>query len=521
MNWHSVFRLKQVITTGGFSLLWALASAPPAGGAEVIHIGSQRELFVDEFLIERKVDLELQLHSPVPQEVVMTRDAPWEGSGSTFETIFRDGEIIRLYYMGMELTNVNGSKLRDNPGHTELRNAVVCYAESKDGVHWTRPELGLFDFNGSKANNIIWDAAFLDNFVPFKDANPDCPPDERYKAVSSGKGGLYALKSSDGIHWSYLQQDPIITRGKFDTQNNAFWDPMREQYWCYVRDFHGPDGKPTDDTKIGVRDILVATSKDFRHWTEPRRLDYGDSPDEALYVNGVRPYYRAPHLFVGFPLRYIDRPYSPAALRDLPDPEHRRARMAFSPRYGTVLTDGMFMSSRDGKKFHRWDEAFIRPGPQRKDNWVYGDGVMSIGLLETPAQDPTAEPELTLYTHEDHWKKPTRLRRNTLRIDGFVSLHARRPPGEFVSKLLTFTGSELSLNFATSAAGSIRVEIQDEAGQPVSGFSLADGDELFGDTINRTVSWHDRTDLSALAGRPIRLRMVLSDADLYSLKFEK
>jgi len=504
------------------SLFWLLPlSIMSAASSTVTAIGDRRELFVDEFLIQQKTHLELKLHSPVPKEVVLTRDAPWEGTGSDFETIFRDDDIIRMYYMGMELTSVDGSTLRHNPGDpSKRRNAVVCYAESKDGIHWTRPDLGLFAFNGSKQNNIIWDAPHLDNFVPFKDANPDCPLSERYKAVSSGEGGLYALKSSDGIHWSYLQKDPIITRGKFDTQNNAFWDPVRKQYWCYVRDFHGTDGNPTSDTKTGVRDILVATSKDFLNWSEPHRLDYGDSPDEALYINGIRPYARAPHLFLGFPARYIDRPYSPAAMRDLPDPEHRRARMAFSPRYGTVLTDGMFMSSRDGKKFHRWDEAFIRPGPERRDNWVYGDAFVGIGFLETAAEHPTAEPELSLYTHDDHWKRPTRLRRNTLRIDGFVSLHAKRQPGEFVSKSITFTGHELSLNFATSAAGSIRVEIQDEAGQPFSGFALADCDELFGDTIDRTVSWQDRTNVSALAGKPIRLRMVLSDADLYSLKFE-
>ena len=195
--------------------------------------------------------------------------------------------------------------------------------------------------------------------------------------------------------------------------------------------------------------------------------------------------------------------------------------MAFSPRYGTVVTDGMFMSSRDAQSFHRWDEAFIRPGPQRKDNWVYGDGVMSIGFLETAAADPAAEPELTLYTHEDHWKKPTRLRRNTIRIDGFVSLQAKRQPGEFVTKPIIFKGQELTLNFATSAAGFIRVEIQDQTGRPLPGFSLADSDELFGDTIDRTVSWRDRTNLRALSGQPIRIRMVLSDADLYSLQFKE
>ena len=510
-------RLAFLFNFGAVGASSLVAAAPDVA---VIDLGSRRELLLDEFLIAKKTNLELKLHSPVPQEVVLVRDAPWEGTGSTFETIFRDGEIIRIYYMGMELTNRDGSKLRDHLGSTERRNAVVCYAESRDGIHWTKPDLGLFVFNGSKENNIIWDAAHLDNFVPFIDENPDCPPDERYKAVSSGKGGLFALKSSDGIHWDYLQNEPIITRGKFDTQNNAFWDPLRQHYWCYIRDFHGPDGLPTTDTKTGVRDVLVATSKDFRHWSEPRPLDYGDSPDEALYVNGVRPYFRAPHLFLGFPLRYIDRPYSAAAMRDLPDPNHRRARMVFSPRYGTVLTDGMFMTSRDGKKFHRWAEAFIRPGPQRKDNWVYGDCLISIGLLETPAADPTAEPVLTLYTHDDHWKKPTRLRRNTLRIDGFVSLHAKRAPGEWVSKPLRFAGDHLSLNFASSAAGFIRVELQDESGAPLPGFSLAECDELFGDILDRTVTWSDRSDLSALTGRTVRLRMVLSDADLYSLKFE-
>jgi hypothetical protein len=208
-------------------------------------------------------------------------------------------------------------------------------------------------------------------------------------------------------------------------------------------------------------------------------------------------------------------------MRMLPDPEHRQRRMKFSPRYGTVVTDGLFMSSRDGRNFHRWDEAFVRPGPQRRDNWVYGDGFVGLGLLETPAADPTAEPELSLYIHEDHWKGPIRLRRHTLRMDGFVSLHARQKPGEFVTKFFTFAGRSLTLNFATSAAGLIRVELQDRDGRVLPGFSLVESDELFGDTLSRTVTWRDQADVSHLAGQTVRLRMVLSDADLYSLKFEE
>jgi hypothetical protein len=195
--------------------------------------------------------------------------------------------------------------------------------------------------------------------------------------------------------------------------------------------------------------------------------------------------------------------------------------MVFSQRYGAAVTDGLFMSSRDGRVFHRWDEAFHRPGPQRRDNWVYADGLQSLGMFEWPAEDPTAEPELSVFVHENHWKPTTRLRRHTLRIDGFVSLHARRTPGEFVSKALTFTGKKLSLNFSSSAAGSMRVELQGADGKAIDGFGLEQCDEIFGDTLARTVTWSKQSDVSGLAGKPIRIRMVMSDADLYSLKFEE
>ena len=90
----------------------------------------------------------------------------------------------------------------------------------------------------------------------------------------------------------------------------------------------------------------------------------------------------------------------------------------------------------------------------------------------------------------------------------------------FVTKPLTFRGKELSLNFATSAAGHLRVELQDPDGHPLPGFGLADSDELFGDTLQRAVTWQNKSDVSVLAGRPIRVRMALRDADIYPLRFE-
>jgi hypothetical protein len=472
-----------------------------AGGSDAIDIGDRRELFVDRFLLDRQDGVELRLHTPIPRDVVLVCDAPWEGSGCGYETVFRDGPIIRMYYIAADLTNADGTSMASRP-------LFACYAESRDGLHWTKPDLGLFEFQGSKRNNIVWSAPNLDNFTPIKDPNPNSRPGEQYKAVSSGAGGLWAYKSADGLHWAPLANTPIITKGAFDTQNNAFWDPLGKHYWCYIRDFHK-----------GIRDIRVATSADFRTWTEPEALRFPDAPDEPLYTNQIQPYYRAPHLFLGFPTRYIERPWTPS-MSALPDPEHRQRRMKFHPRYGTAITDGLFMTSRDGRTFHRWDEAFLRPGPQRRDNWLYGDCYQSLGLLETAADDPTAAPELSLYVGEDHWKGPKRLRRYTLRIDGFVSLHAGRP-GEFLTKPLVFRGRELTLNFATSAAGSIRVELQSAGGRPIPNFTLGDSDELFGDTLLRVVTWKGKADVSAVAGQPIRIRMAVRDADLYSLRFRE
>ena len=112
-----------------------------------------------------------------------------------------------------------------------------------------------------------------------------------------------------------------------------------------------------------------------------------------------------------------------------------------------------------------------------------------------------------------------RLRRYTIRLDGFVSLHAPLSGGELTTKPLKFTGQRLSVNYATSAAGNLRVEIQDSAGTPIPGFSLADADELFGDTVDQTAAWKNSTDVSRLAGQEVRLHFILQDGDLFSFQF--
>jgi len=478
-------------------LATAFATIEAGDPPQPLDVGQRRQLFVDDWLVEKSSDLELELHSPVPREVCFRFDAPWEGGQSGYVTVLADGDRFRMYYRG----------------GGDLGREYTCLAESPDGIRWTRPALGLFELGGSKENNpkennIVWtgkEKGYWEshNFSPFIDVNPAAVPSQRYKAVTLGKWGtgeerrkaLFAFVSADGVRWARLRDEPIITEGGFDSHNTAFWDTASKQYVCYIR-----------ASREGKRSIARSTSPDFIQWTGPQLLDFGDAPNEHLYTNGIVSYARAPHIYIGLPMRFI-----PPSERGTVGPERRKT---------DGLSDAVFMSSRDGIRWERrFLEAYIRPGLDPL-NWggAHGNSTPAWGILET------GEGELSIYWAEHYENYPGKdlipqLRRGTLRADGFVSLHARYRGGEMTTKPLVFQGKALVINYSTSAVGSVRIEIQDPAGNPIPGFALGDFDELWGDEIERVAAWKRTSDVGALAGRPLRLRFVLKDADLYSFRF--
>jgi hypothetical protein len=321
---------------------------------------------------------------------------------------------------------------------------------------------------------------------------------------------LFGLQSPDGIHWTLIQEDPIIQDGDFDSQNLAFWNSIENVYRVYFR-----------EKRDGNRSIRTAVSDDFIHWSKAEWLEFPGAPVEQLYTNQIESYYRAPHIYIGFPTRYIDRREWSPSMDWLPQSQERRMRYQIKTRFGTALTDGLFMSSRDGRIFKRWGDAFIRPGVERSGKWIYGAGFQAHGMIETPSTLPGGPPELSFYVTENTWHgRGTEFRRYTIRIDGFVSVHASMQGGEFTTKPLIFEGGLLDLNFSTSAAGAILVEIQDAGGVPINGFTLQDCHEIFGDSISRPVLWKSGRELGDLAGTPVRLRFVLKDADLFSFQFK-
>lgn len=452
--------------------VWLAAAATLA--AQPVDIGSRLELFVDDYLIEELAgDARLQLHKPVPREVVLVTDRPWEGNTSAYYTLFRDGDRFRMYYRGSHF---------DETTRKAAHREVTCYAESRDGIRWERPALGLFEWEGSRQNNIVWDGPGAHNFTPFRDTNPSCPPDQRYKALASTEGErrpvLVAFASPDGIRWRRLREEPVITEGAFDSQNLAFWDSVRGRYVEFHRGFRDK-----------VRDIMTSTSPDFLNWTKPVWLDYQGAPREHLYTNAILPYHRAPHIFLGFPTRFF-------------------------PDRGQQV-EPVFMSSRDGLSFRRWPEALIPvTAPQDRDG--NRSNYMTWGILELPG----APNELSVYATEAYYTGPdSRLRRFTYRVDGFVSVRADKA-GVLRTRLLRFSGDRLLLNVRTEAGGSVRVGLEDEQGRPIEGFAIDDCPPIRADSIAHTVTWRRAKSLARLKGRPVRLRFELSGADLFSLQFK-
>lgn len=443
--------------------------AAETGKTTAVNVGSRRELFVDDFLIESLTGAELKLHQPEPRDVALVCDQPWEGNTSAYFSIFHNEDRFRMYYRAWHF---------DEKKKKTAYPAFTCCAESRDGLKWEKPELGLFEFKGSNRNNIVWAGEEAHNLAPFRDANPACAPDARYKALGRNRSGvkgvwLNALKSPDGVRWT-LMSEKVITAGAFDSQNLAFWDAERGEYRAYWRFF-----------SAGVRAIRTGTSKDFIHWENQADLHYGDSPNEHLYTNAIQPYFRAPHLFIGFPTR-------------------------FQPK--TQQVEPVFMTSRDGVHFRRWSEALI-PITAPKDRAGNRSNYMSWGRLQLPGNDR----ELSVYATEAYYTGPaSRVRRFTFRTDGFVSVHAE-DEGTLVTRPLTFTGSNLSLNIASK--GRTRVELQDPGGQPFPGLALEDCEPITGDFIEHIARWENGADLRPLAGQPVRLRFVMKNADLFSMRF--
>ncbi len=482
--------MKYLILTLMLLILSLQGGAQPAD--TIANIGSRRELMIDNRLIDRQDNLQLRLNAPRDEGPVLPFDKPWEGAFSAYVTVIHHEGTYQLYYRGLA---------KASPGVERMSR--TCYAESRDGIHWSKPELGMIRIDGSTANNVILSDTsdtFTHNFCPFYDLRPGVDPDQRYKALGgTEKSGLIAFVSADGIHWQRLREEPVITEGLFDSQNVSFWSAAESTFVCYFRSWTG-------EGYNGYRTVSRCTSVDFIHWSDPVEMTYGETPPEHIYINQTHPYFRAPHIYVA------------TAARFLPDRQILTRKEAQSVGVDSTYklkgcSEAVLMTSRGGNRYDRtFMEGFIRPGIGA-ENWVPRSNYPALNVV------PTGPTQMSLYLTQDYAQDSAHLHRYSLRLDGFASLRAPWSGGSWTSVPLLFTGDRLSLNMATSAAGSMRVELQDSGGKALPGFELEACQPIIGNELDHTVVWEGNPDLSAWAGVPVRIHMKLVDADLYAFQF--
>ena len=237
---------------------------------------------------------------------------------------------------------------------------------------------------------------------------------------------------------------------------------------------------------------MRTTSEDFVTWT-PFEAVPANLPEEHLYTSQAHPYFRAEHITVGLASRFL-------------------------PQRGSS-TDIALITSRDGRSFDRvLKEAFIRPAPTR-ESWGNRGNYAALNVFPL-RNDRPGMPDEWRHSIVEHMGIMVRDRIYYLPVDGFASINAGYDEGEMITKPLVFSGNELMLNFETSAAGYIRVEVQNLKGEVLEGFGLADmKEEMRGNERGGKVVWKSGADLGKWAGKPVRLRFVMREADSYAIGF--
>jgi hypothetical protein len=491
--------------------VWAAA----ARGAEMNlpeNIADRRQLFVDGALIERLDRVALKLHEPISGGVAIKFDKPWEGPSSMGSVVFRhDGKYL-MYY----------NTLTREPGE---KSGVICVATSADGIVWTRPAIGLVERGGRRDANIVGaesGQAFTIAATPWLDTRPETPAAERVKIIVSeplsgkphtsyndppGPKRLVFWGSAEGFIFHKLEPQPeLVSRlpNCFDGGNSMFWSEAEQQYVFYYRFMDK------------YRTVARTTSPDLRKWSEPAPMTYGDTPREHLYVNNTQPYFRAPQVYVALAARFME---TRGALTDAqakeiglkPDPNWPK-----DPNWPWHdCSDAVLLTSHPGSNryYRTFMEGFVRPGPGAP-NWVSRANFPLTGLW------PCGPDRMMFWINRQNMQDSCHVERLLLRLDGFVSVNAPYTGGEFLTKPLIFEGRQLEINYRTSAAGFVRVEIQDEAGRAFSGYTLKDCGDIIGDEVARVVAWKGAPGVQRFAGKAVRLRFEMKDADLFSFKFQ-
>jgi len=486
-----------ILVPGVVAWLFLSAAAVSAEKPDVYQVGSARQLLIDAAFFDQSERVRLRLHAARKTgEKTLQREHPWESATINWFTVMEDPGVVdreAKYRMWYECYDVAGWPTGDDTS--------FCYAESRDGVHWTKPELGLFEYQGSTKNNILFrqigegdGRSRVHGSRVFKD--PTAPPEARYKAVSQGIWGsktpphtIAGMYSADGMRWTRYAR-PICDQFG-DSQYSGFWDARLGKYVLYGR------------TSGRGRALGRSESDDlarFAPLTTVLQTDDRDPPNSDLYNPAAAQYPGAEGVYFMFPSLY---------------------------QHGPDTLDIRLAVSRDGVRWS-WpeqDAAFIplgESGAWDSKTLYMGQGMLVVGdevwlyYSGSPLTHNGSELEDLVRTKDSRVYS-----RVVVRRDRFVSADAGSEGGWFVTPPLTYSGDTLVLNVETREGGEVRVGMLDASGKPIAGRAVEDCPPITGDHLAVPVQWKTGGNVGPRAGQPTRLRVELKNASLYAFQFRK
>jgi len=454
-----------------------MASQSPGNTVDGFRPGT--ELFVDDVMIERSTGVTRTLHQATKLDhPVLEADKPWEnGRTYIYGTVHRDEQTgkFRMWYSG----------------------GGMAYAVSDDGINWTKPELQFHKDNGKPTNLLITGQNLC--FVLVDPADPD--PSKRYKALDNTKmQNFVGFYSADGLEWKPYPQEPLVPYGS--ELANAVRDPKTGLYHLYIRPYiprHFPKGM--NEKRL----VAVTTSSDFVNWSEPKLIITPDTEDDSWVENSEQrtEFYG----MSGFPYGNQYLGLLPVfRITKIQEKEPGQSRYE-----GPI--DAQLVTSRDGITWERTAERkpVIPTGPHDYDAGC----IMNIASTPVIMNDEIWYYYTALNTTHGGTAPPKRptVALAKWRLDGFASLDAGAEAGVVQTKPIRGRAGTLQVN-ADAARGRLVVEVLDEAGNVVDGYSADECEVINSDSVRHTVKWGDKTALPA--ENAYRLRFTLTDASLFS-----
>ena len=484
--WHGSLFALFVIT------LFGSVRAAETGGGPVLQFGDRKQLLVDDHVIAGKHLLARRLGRPIKANggrPVIVDDTPWEDFGVPIVgSVLREDGRFRIWYRA---------------AGSGQDSATYCYAESRDGVRWVKPRLGLVEFDGSRSNS-IYQIGRPQAYCPFPDPNEKDPHHKYKSAVGAGKGygTTTALAySPDGLRWSYYDQGRPITGRAADTINQVLWDPYGRVYRLYTRTDYGTGGGQGEIR--GTRD-MVNSRGELRSqpgdWTTVREWCLGRESGRKDYERIRQIYSLNGWIYEGVQFGLIWSLERPGGSEEM-DFFLATTRRDDPWNLEWVYRDQPFLPRGPDGNF---DAKWIQPAPTivtwKDRHWIYYVG---RPLSHSGRGDA---------------KAPTGIGLATVPLDRFVSLTASGRMGWAVTRPFRVEGRELVVNLA-APKGELAVEVLDAESDPIPGFSFEESIVLRQvDELRAPVRWKNRNSLSQLLGRVVKLRFWLRQGRLYAFR---